>query len=325
MTEPWKRSVTEPPALLKRRGSGSGLMSRRGNYLSVSLPEPPKSHRTALVEQGYLLGGVLGRSSDNRGFTVFALEKDGRRLAAKCTDERSADGIFAATLKGEFDILRSLSHPGLVRAEELVEATGGCAMVMELCAGVVLAHLLPQGSALGGPRRHGVLRALLGAVAYLHGQRVAHRDLHALNVLVDPRARESVTGEGAPAAGEVAVKVVDFGCALRLPTGTCQGATLEGDLNSSILPPDDDGSDEGCPLACDVFAVGLLAAGLAVGRPLKSADVIRRGAASVPAGFLALSPAGAQHVASMLCPRREARPSSGACRDSLPPVEGWLA
>ncbi|CAK0902956.1 unnamed protein product, partial [Prorocentrum cordatum] len=192
--------------------------------------------------------------------------------------------------------------------------------VMELCAGVVMERLLPPGSSLGGPGRHAVLRALLDAAVYLHGQLVAHRDLHARNVLIDSHAREGGAREGVGA-----VKVVDFGCALRPEgKGAGQGPIFEDDLNSSILPPEF-GSDDSCPFACDVFAVGLLAAGLKVGQPLGTADVLRRGAVSVPPGFLALGAAGAAHMGSMLCPRPAGRPPARACLDALPPVEGWLA
>ncbi|CAK0800894.1 unnamed protein product, partial [Prorocentrum cordatum] len=320
------------PLVLDDDSPTKSLRMRRGLRVVAAMlvPESPKSYRQAISERGYALGAVLGRSRTNCGFTVVAVEKEGRRFAAKGTSEREFDGILTDTLKGEYDILRDLSHPGIVRAEELIEGTGGCAMVMELCAGVCVEHLMPQGSALSGPARHGVIWALLDAVAYLHRELVAHRDLHPLNVMVDAPAVARCASEGIPAEG--AVKIVDFGSALRSTAGggSCGAGGLEDNATQDILPPREACGDDplACgddPLACDVFALGLLAAGLAVGRPLRSADVVCGGALAVPERFLALSAPAAAHLCSMLALCAGARPGAGECLEALPAAEDWLA
>jgi serine/threonine protein kinase len=299
----------------------NSLIARRGLRVAAMLvPESPKTYRQAVSGRGYDLGAVLGRSRANHGFTVVAAKKQGQRFAVKGTSEREFDGILTATLKGEYDILRDLSHPGIVQAEELIEGAGGCAMVMELCRGVCVEHLMPQGTALSGFGRHAVLWALLDAVAYLHGEFIAHRDLHPLNVMVDTQALDHCASEGLPVDG--AVKLVDFGSALRSTAGGgfCSADELEDNASQDILPPEHETCGGG-PLACDVFAVGLLAAGLAVGRPLTSADVVRGGALAVPECFLALSALGTEHLRSMLSLSAEARPPASACLDALPPAE----
>lgn len=295
-------------------GRTSSLLQRRGRRSStLSVPGAKQDYREALRDEGYDVGATIGRSRVNRGFSVVVARKDGRLFAAKSTAECAGAGVLAATLRHEFDILRRLSHPGLVGAEAFVDAAAGCAMVMELCPGVCLEQLMPQGSVVCGHGRHAVLGQILGAVAYLHGQQVAHRDIHALNVMADLRA----------GGGDPSVKILDFGSA-RVGPEAFGGAGELGDLedvNPEILPP-------ACATVAsardlDVFAVGLLAVGMLVGRPAVTAHVFTSEAVSVPDGFLVLTSAGKRHLISMLA--LESRPAAQECQTALPSSDRWLA
>mmetsp|Transcript_72256 Transcript_72256/g.204800 ORF Transcript_72256/g.204800 Transcript_72256/m.204800 type:complete len:373 (-) Transcript_72256:672-1790(-) len=322
---PFQKCNSLPLVLDTHRNSMSNsLLVRRGFTISTIIPEAFRGYRQVLLERGYSLGAILGRSGANQGFTVVVVEREGRRCAAKGTDEHEKCGVLNAILRGEYEILRDLSHPGVVRAEELIEGTGGCAMVMELCRGVCVERLMPKGTALSGIGRHAAIGALLEAVAYLHGKRVAHRDLHALNVMVDAEALDR-GAVGRPAAAG-AVKIVDFGSALRSNASQDLAAVggLGGTASPDILPPER-GSSGDCPCACDVFAVGLLAAGLVVGRPLLSADVVCGGILRIPESSpVAISDLGTDHLHLMLSLSPEARPPARACAESLPPAESWL-
>jgi serine/threonine protein kinase len=319
-----KSSKSLPLVLDIQNGMSNSLLARRGFRISVIVPEVFKGYRQALLERGYSLGSVLGRSSANQSFTVVAAEKEGRRFAAKGTSEHEKCGVLTATLRREYDILRDLSHPGIVHAEELIECTGGCAMVMELCRGVCVERLMPKGTTLSGLGRHAVLGALLDAVAYLHREQIAHRDLHALNVVVDTQTLNLGTAGGLNVGG--AVKILDFGSAWRITVGGDSSAICRfGDMASLDILPPERGSNGDCPFACDVFAVGLLAAGLAVGRPLLSADVVRREVLRVPERCLAIGELGIEHLHLMLSLSPETRPPAFACAESLPPADSWLA
>lgn len=301
------------------RHCGSLRARRSVNVLSISksLTAPLaccSGMRSALVAEGYVLGKVLGRSRHNRGFTVLSARKGQGVFAAKESSEPVREGVLAEVLQKEFAILRSLSHPCVVRAEHFLTDDFGCAMVMELAAGCQLEPVLPWGSVLTASHRHSVLQSVLEAVAYMHRNDVAHLDLDAQNVMVHAEPRV-----GQPPV----VKVVDFGCAVRAPEGCADEVSDLDRVHTEILPPA--APLRGPPRSCDVFATGLLAGSLAAGRPLRTRDVTPAGRLELGAVGQQLHPAAEAHLSAMLALEPGARPSAEECLQSLPRAEDWLA
>lgn len=303
------------------------LRERRGPCamrLGLDVPGRVQDVYGSLSARGYVVGDAIGRSHVNGGFKVVVAQRGERRFAVKLAHESAEQGILIETLRNEYGVLRRLAHAGVVCAEELVEAANGCAVVMELCGGSRLDLLMHRGSALDGRGRHAALGAILDSVSYLHGMQVAHLDLHGKNVMVD--AAPASAG-GAAAVGSV--KLVDFGSARALAPGAAdQRVDSLDDLMRAILPPECvSGEDGASPPACDVFAVGLLAAGLAAGRPWFTAEVVGMSTpeVSIPDGAVELSSAGRAHLHSMLSLSPDRRPNAKACFESLPPFECWLA
>lgn len=297
----------------------SGLQSRSCNPALPQHAGATATWRDCLAASGYSTGCVIGRSQLNHGFSVISVTKGERTFAAKLTDEGVDEGILRSTLKREHAVLSRLHHRGIVSAVALVEAAGGCGMVMERCSGVQLTSLLPSGSVLCCKGRHAVVERILDAVSYLHAQHVAHTDLHAANVMVSCPAASRT---GGPAAAPE-VKIIDFGSARDTAAeGGDLAAGLDSHISPGIRPPE---SARGVlnPCACDVFEVGLLAAGLVVGRSLTTGAVVKRGTLAIPEGFLRLTATGRAHMAAMLSPLPEKRPEARTCLASLPPSCGW--
>ncbi|CAK0804117.1 unnamed protein product [Prorocentrum cordatum] len=238
-----------PLQKLQGARSCTSLQSRRGCRVALPRRREEADCCDCFALHGYSAGCVIGRSQLNRGFSVVSVTKGGATFAAKVTDEGVGEGILRDTLKREHEILSGLDHNGIVRAVALIEATVGCGMVMEYCSGSLLESHLPAGSMLCCVGRHAVLERILDAVAYLHGQQVAHRDLHAENVMVDlPAVRRA----GAPPAAP-GVKIIDFGSArLVAAEGGDQASQLDSDISPGIKPPECTW-DVPRPFACDVF------------------------------------------------------------------------
>ncbi len=91
-------------------------------------------------------------------------------------------------LRREVRLGRSLSHPGLVRVFELIEAGGRLAVVMEWISGGTLADRLDDGPLPIG-QVLAVADEVLDALAYLHGRGVVHRDVKPSNLLLDGNGR----------------------------------------------------------------------------------------------------------------------------------------
>ncbi|MBI4508667.1 MAG: protein kinase [Deltaproteobacteria bacterium] len=126
--------------------------------------------------------GVVYEASDRA--------QHGARVAIKTLRGMSEHGL--ARLKNEFDLLRDLEHPNLVRLRELLCENGHWFLTMELLEGEdFLAHVRQRGSGPQGfdeSRLRHALRQVARGVHALHATHKVHRDIKPSNVLV--------TGEG---------------------------------------------------------------------------------------------------------------------------------
>jgi serine/threonine protein kinase len=103
----------------------------------------------------------------------------------------------------------SLSHPNICTIHEVGETNGELYIVMELVEGKTLHAISSQiGLPAGSVLRYGV--QIASALARAHDKGIVHRDLKSANIVV--------TSEGL-------VKVLDFGLAKRIGTGTSQATT----------------------------------------------------------------------------------------------------
>lgn len=119
----------------------------------------------------------------------------------------SVDDEQVLRIQSEYELLRSLDHPGVVRLmefhKESTDTMWNALIVMEF-AGCSLReylreHILPEGTA----RLY--TKQLLCAFHYIHSRGILHRDVHDGNILVSP-AKEQV-------------KLCDFGCSRQAHPG----------------------------------------------------------------------------------------------------------
>jgi serine/threonine protein kinase len=270
---------------------------------------------------------MLGRSCINRGFVILAAERGSERYAVKLTDERRGEGIMEDVLSREFEALRQVCHPNIVRTFGLIEVGSGVALIMERCPGRQLRSALPLETGLAIERRASVLEQILGAVAHLHEAGIAHMDLQASNIMIDEVSCE-----------DVGVKVVDFGSARRVDdspdealTPPCTGFDTAGgqlsDVDPRILPPggaDDDGLRPNTEFSLDVFASGLIMAGLAAGAEVFVDRAFPGGRPTLPAPVCErLRPAALQLLRGLLSLEPDDRPDAQSALDELRSAGLW--
>lgn len=140
----------------------------------------------------------LSRDSASKAKRQFLFEEQRRRILK--------DPQFR-----EFDILKDLDHPNIVRLEKVFWSHDTLYIFQELVTGGDLFSFVEfKGGRLSDVDAAVVLRQVLKAVDFLHDKDIAHRDLKPDNILMTSRT------DGAR------VILTDFGSARRL-TGTASG------------------------------------------------------------------------------------------------------
>ncbi|WP_208752513.1 serine/threonine protein kinase, partial [Corallococcus carmarthensis] len=166
-------------------------------------------------------GWQVTKALGDGGFAfVFLGEKNGRHRAIKVAQHRESSGdpkqTHARTLR-ELTALLMLDHPNIVRPQGYgLAESGNLYLALDYVDGWTLAEW--------AERKHptvrevlGVFEKLAGALSYMHGRGILHRDLKLSNVLI----RKS---DGEPV-------IIDFSCA---------SYTLAEDLTGGGLPPGTD-------------------------------------------------------------------------------------
>lgn len=124
----------------------------------------------------------------------------GRRWFVKSLIPEIADSTSSLrSLNKEFEILLSLSHPGIVRAIELIDIPeAGPSIIMEYIEG----YTLDKAPEMTRTQRESLALQLIDALGYLHSKGVTHGDLKPENIMVK--------GLG---AGHPSLKIIDFNLA----------------------------------------------------------------------------------------------------------------
>jgi serine/threonine protein kinase len=284
------------------------------------------------------MGRVIGKSELNRYATVFQVEAheyEEKSLAAKCVDEDA----LANVLVQEYNILKDLAHTNIVKVHELIGA--GQALLMELCHGQALSK---QMSILAEQHRYGIVQQVLSAVEYLHVmRRITHNDIKPENLVVNVTASNDSRADT-----QITVKLIDFGSASffeepfkKNPVAKTAN-TLSGDSNElksvsdsndssssfkdfvdpRIVPPP---STHGCGSPCqfDIYAVGLVCAGLLRGRATFTCDIYSSGhGLQLGSCYSALT---TEYVGSLLSQIPDKRPDACTAQTKLPPAQHWAS
>jgi len=128
---------------------------------------------------------------------------DSKKLAV---GKNGADGAKSELVK-EAELLRNLRHPNIIHLEDIFSDRWKVYLVMELSSGGDLFDRTVQKKRYSEKEALVVMRQILAAIAYLHEQNIAHRDLKLENILL------------ASAHSDVDVKLTDFGLARQLEDG----------------------------------------------------------------------------------------------------------
>jgi serine/threonine protein kinase len=104
--------------------------------------------------------------------------------------------LLTPDAKEKAEVMRSLSHPGIVACIGVVDDDGEFGMIMELCSGGSLDNLIKTRPDLPLRERVDLALDIANAMSYLHRLHVVHRDLKPGNIVLDDNRRPKVTDFG---------------------------------------------------------------------------------------------------------------------------------
>ena len=159
----------------------------------------------------------------------------------------SDDRAFEA-LRSEIDVLRTVSHPNVVKLVETVCDAQSFCIVLEMCGGGELFLLIQQGAMVEQIAKEVFAQVVL-AVAHLHENGMAHRDIKAENILlVEPDGHQ--------------VKLIDFGSSAPIVPGLVGLSATAHYVAPEVLHSagygEVAGTQEPYTAACDLWSLGVL-------------------------------------------------------------------
>ena len=269
------------------------------------------------LAERYPVNGELGRG----GMAVVYRARDvkhGRDVAVKIIRPELAAALGRKRFLKEIAIAAQLQHPHIVPLYDSGEAEGALYYVMRYEAGHSLRHRLAREGPLAVGDALTVLRDVCSALAYAHQHGIVHRDIKPDNVLMSGRhalvADFGVAKAMSESAGD-ATTLTAVGTLLGTPTYMAPEQIVD-------APPVDH--------RIDIYAIGVLAFELLIGRPPfggKPQEVLSAQLTAVPVPVMSLRPEVPAALSDCIARCLEKRPEDRwqQADELLQQLEGWTA
>lgn len=152
------------------------------------------------------------------------------------TDENSRDRIVEG-LRREIDVVKTISHPSLIRLYAFNTDPNRALMVLPYCAGGDLFHFCSKfGERLDSKLIRRIFAELASATAYLHEHNIVHRDLKLENVLLNIPNDELLALDAPDLYQQPLVTLTDFGLSRKIDPGAPELTTRCG--SEDYVPPE---------------------------------------------------------------------------------------
>ncbi|CAK9818386.1 Serine/threonine-protein kinase PLK3 [Anthophora plagiata] len=195
----------------------------------------------------YYKGQLLGKGGFAKVFYMTDVS-NGHEYACKIIRKNRMQKIHMQKIAREIMIHKELNHVNVVQLHHYFEDNLNVYMLLEACPRKSLMHVLKYRGKVTEPEARYYMKQMVTGVAYIHSQKVVHRDLKPGNMFL---------------SDSMIVKIGDFGLATRLD-GQCRRVTICGTPNyiaPEVLYKQAYGYE------ADVWALGCILYALLVGQP----------------------------------------------------------
>ncbi|SJX65997.1 related to ser/thr protein kinase [Sporisorium reilianum f. sp. reilianum] len=212
-------------------------------------------HKIVVAEEGkpnitYQLGNCIGRGQFGSVYRALNLNS-GQMVAVKRIKLEGRSDDEVTELMGEVDLLKSLTHPSVVKYEGLVRGPDVVSIILEYVENGSLLHTLKAFGNFPEKLVASYVVKILEGLNYLHEQNVVHCDLKAANILTTKNGN---------------VKLSDFGVSLNL-----KAVKKMGNKNDAIGTPNWMAPEvielKGVTTAADIWSLGCTIIELLTGKP----------------------------------------------------------
>jgi calcium-dependent protein kinase len=175
-----------------------GIMITSSNYIHKNYEDFSKF---------YKLGELMGKGSFGKVYKVLHYQTNQLRAMKQVIKDKISreDEI---NMEKEIEVLTQLDHPNIIKIYEYFQSEKSYQIIVELATGGELFDRINELRVFSERDAAIVIDQLLSAVCYLHSKGIVHRDLKPENILMETKR-----------AGDMAIKLIDFGAANYLGNG----------------------------------------------------------------------------------------------------------
>ncbi|KDQ61730.1 hypothetical protein JAAARDRAFT_190455 [Jaapia argillacea MUCL 33604] len=163
----------------------------------------------------YQLGNCIGRGQFGSVYRALNLNT-GKMVAVKRIRLEGLEEEEISQLMKEIDLLKSLSHPSIVKYEGMTRDEGVLSLVLELAENGSLGQTLKAFGKLNERLVASYVVKILEGLHYLHSNDIIHHDLKAANILTTKNGN---------------IKLSDFGVSLNMRAMECEMKDVAGTPN----------------------------------------------------------------------------------------------
>jgi calcium-dependent protein kinase len=155
----------------------------------------------------YRVGQKIGEGSYSTVYSVVHKSTNETRTVKTILKKFLKTPEAQAAVLNEFNTLRSLDHPNIIKIYESFEDDQHFYFVTEYCAGGELYERLTSYGYISEAVAAEYLRQILSVLVYCHSRGIVHRDLKPENFLLDSQAEDAN------------LKIIDFGSSAHISPG----------------------------------------------------------------------------------------------------------
>jgi len=228
---------------------------------------------------------ILEKSLGKGAFgEVFLTKKVGDNNKIYATKQYERDKIENTEamkyLKNEIAILQTLNHPNIVKFEDVKKTKKHFYIVMEFCNGGELSKALEKyqlkfGKPFSQEIVQYLMRQIISAFKYIHGQKIMHRDIKLDNILINFQNEKDKKELNMMKAQ---VKIIDFGFACKIAKDSLTYTAIGNPINMDPLilkklnTPGRKARQLGYDQKADIWSLGAICYEMLIGRAAFDAE-----------------------------------------------------